>query len=300
MASKEAKSDATAAEPAAAAAPSFAFELKLLKDKIGEKTTNKQVKAKVTEAFMGYGAFDECKVVGEAGADRTVIVFFARLFGKGQPSWDALSKGEKSTITIYDEVVELGQSDAKPSGGGATTGTSFLPKKESPKGEKKGGRGRGRGRGEGEGMDGEGKDGEGKDGGRGRGRGRGKKPEEVKGPSLQRGRANIGGKVGQMSKVRLAKIEKEKKAKEIADRIAKGEKVEDIKKEDEPKEEPAAAPKKGGKEEKGKGEAGKKDAGKKEGGKKEAGKAEAGKKDAGKKEGAKAEGGKKEAAKKGK
>jgi len=297
MASKEAKSDVAAeAAPAAAAAPVFAFEFKLTKAQIGEKTTNKQVKAKVSEAFMGYGAFDECRVTGDVGADRTVVVFFARLFGKGQPAWDALGKGEETTVSLYDATVPLAKSDAKPSGGGATTGTSFRPKKETPKGEKKkGGRGAGRGE-EKKGEDGKaaapgapGVDGK-KEGGRGRGRG---KKEEVKGPSLQRGRASIGGKLGPVSKVRLAKQEREKKAKEAKDRADRGEKpLEDEKKE---KEEDSAPKKPEAKK-----EAGKKDAGKKEGGKKEAGKAEGGKKEGGKKEAGKAEGGKKEAAKKAK
>jgi len=299
MASKEAKSDAPAAAveaPAAAAAPVFAFEFKLLAEKIGEKTTNKQVKAKVNEAFLGYGAFDECRVVGDEGKDRTVIVFFARLFGKGQPAWDSLSKGEAVTVSLYDETIALSKTDAKPSGGGATTGTSFRPKKEAAKGEKKaGGRGRGRGA-AGEGKDGEGKAGEAKDGkddkdgGRGRGRGRGKK-EEVKGPSLQRGRANIGGKLGPVSKVRLAKQAREAKIKEAKDREARGEKpLEEEKKDDEDK--GGLPPRKAGSDDK-------KEAGKKEGGKKEAGKkGEAGKAEAGKKGGdAKKEGGKKEAGK---
>lgn len=272
----------------AAEAPSvYAFELKLQKDKIGEKTTNKQVKAKVSEAFMGYGAFDECRVVGDVGADRTVTVFFARLFGKGLPAWEALGKGEATTVSLYDETIPLSKTDAKPSGGGATTGTSSRPKKEAKAGEKKaGGRGRGRGAAAGEEkkVDAEGKVIESKtedkkDGGRGRGRG---KKEEVKGPSLQRGRANIGGKLGPVSKVRLAKQAREQKAKEAKERADRGEKpLEDEKKEDD--DDKSGLPP-------ARGAAGKKEAGKKEGGKKEAGKkgdapkGEAGKKDAGKKE----------------
>jgi vacuolar-type H+-ATPase subunit H len=283
MASKEAKSDVPAAE-ATVAAPTFAFELKLAKADIGEKTTNKQVKAKVSEAFMGYGAFDECRVTGDVGADRVVVVFFARLFGKGQPAWDALSKGEETTVSLYDKSITLAKSDAKASGGGATTGTSFRPKKETPKGEKKkGGRGAGRGdekKGEeGKGEAGKKGDDDKKDGGRGRGRG---KKEEVKGPSLQRGRANIGGKLGPVSKVRLAKQEREKKIKEAKDRADRGEKpLEDEKKKED--DEPIVA---------GKAPAGKKDAGKKGDAKKEGGKADAGKKDAGKKDGGKKEAGK--------
>jgi hypothetical protein len=285
MASKEAKE--TKAAPAEA--PVYAFELKLLKDKIGEKTTNKQVKAKVSEAFMGYGAFDECRVTGDVGADRTITVFFARLFGKGQPAWEALSKGEAATVSLYDETVPLSKTDAKPSGGGATTGTSFRPKKEAKAGEKKAG-GRGRGRGEEKKVDAEGKVIEAKEGDKkeaGRGRGRGKK-EEVKGPSLQRGRANIGGKLGPVSKVRLAKQEREKKVREAKERADRGEKpLEDEKKDDD--DDKSGLPPARGAKEAGKKEAGKKDAGKKEAGKKgEAAKGEAGKKDAGKKEAAKA------------
>jgi len=311
MASKEAKADATT-EAAAAAAPVFAFEFKLLKDKIGEKTTNKQVKAKVNEAFLGYGAFDECRVAGDAGADRVVTVFFARLFGKGQPAWDTLTRGEEASVTLYDETVPLRKSDAKPSGGGATTGTSFRPKKEAPKGEKKGGRrppaggeakdgkdgkpaAAGAGAGAGDAKDAkDGKDGKDrKDGGRGRGRG---KKEEVKGPSLQRGRANIGGKLGPVSKVRLAKAAKDAKEKEAKERAARGEKpLEEETKEDE-KTDGLPPPRK---TDEGKKESGKKGDAKKEGGKKEAGKAEGGKKEGGKKEAGKAEG-KKEAGKKGK
>jgi len=177
-------------------------------------------------------------------------------------------------VTIYDEAVELRLSGAKPSGGGATTGTSARPKKESAK--KAGGRGRGDKK-PADGDKKEGKDGDAPktEGGRGRGRG-GPKKEEVKGPSLQRGRANIGGKLGPISKVRLAKLAKEARDKENAARAARGE---------EPLPDPKAKkdeddglpPKKDA----GKKEAGKKDAGKKEGGKKEAGKTEA------KKEGAK-------------
>jgi len=274
----------------------YAFEFKLLKDKIGAATTNKQVKSKVAEAFMGYGAHDETRVTGDVGADRTVVIFFARLFGKGQPAWDSLVKGEKATIKVYDEEVELARSDAKPSGGGAATGTAFLPKKEHPKGEKKkGGRGKEGKEGK-DGKEGDEKDGEGRGRGRGRGRG-GPKKEEVKGPSLQRGRANIGGKLGQPSKIQLAKAEKAKKAKEIADRLARGEKIEEIK-EEKKEEDPEAHIVKKGKEDP-KAAKGKAEGGKKEGGKKEGGKAEAGKKDAGKKEAGKAEG-KKEGAKKGK
>jgi len=317
MASKEAKADATEAS-AAAAAPVFAFEFKLLKDKIGEKTTNKQVKAKVNEAFLGYGAFDECRVTGDAGADRVVTVFFARLFGKGQPAWDTLTRGEEASVSLYDETVPLRKSDAKPSGGGATTGTSFRPKKEAPKGDKKGGSRRGApagdakdakdgkpaaaggapgapgaaGAGAGDAKDGkDGKDR--KDGGRGRGRG---KKEEVKGPSLQRGRANIGGKLGPVSKVRLAKAAKEAKLKEAKDREARGEKPLEEEKKDEDDKSGLPPPRKA---DDGKKEAGKKGDAKKEGGKKEAGKADAGKKEGGKKEAGKAEG-KKEAGKKGK
>jgi len=283
MASKEASKAAPAEE-------FFAFEFKLLAEKIGDKTTNPQVKSKVNEAFIGYGAFTECQVIGAPGADRTVVVFFARLFGKGQPAWDNLKKNEKVTIKIYDEEVELQLSGAKPSGGGATTGTSSKPKKEAPKTA-----GRGRGRGErkpkeaagapgaapvaGEAKDGEKKAAEGdkKDGGRGRGRGRGERKEEVKGPSLQRGRANIGGKLGPVSKVRLAKQAKEARDKENAARLARGEEpLPDEKKKRDDDDESGLPPKKDGKKEAGKG-------GKKEGGKKEAGKAEAGKKPAAKK-----------------
>jgi len=318
MASKE----ATKSEPAATtedskgeetkkeAAPSFAFEFKISKANVGEKTTQQQVKSKVREAFQGWGTLDETRLIGGVGADRTVTVIFSpRLFAKGQPAWDALSRGEKPTLEIYGETVELAASDAKPSGGGAATGTAMKPKKEVPKkdaakGEGKRGGGRGRGRGEGKDGDGkegkDGKDGEGKDGeGRGRGRGRGKK-EEAK-VSLQRGRANIGGKLGQPSKLQLAKAERAKKAAERKARIDRGEDVppeEEEKKEEEKKEEAPKEEEKKGKKG-GKAEGGKKD-GKAEGGKKDGkkdGKAE-GKKDGGKKEG-KAEG-KKEAGKKGK
>jgi len=263
MASKEASTTPKEAKPQA---EFFAFEFKLPVAKIGATTTDKQVKAKVGEAFMGYGAHDETRVSGGVGNDRNVIVFFARLFGKGQPAWDAVKAGTQPTITVYDEAIVLNATDSKPSGGGAATGTAHLPKKEGKKEAKKAGRGRGE-----EGKDGkEGKEGdkEGKDGGRGRGRG---KKEEVKGPSLQRGRANIGGALGPVSKVRLAKIEKAKKEKELADRIARGEKIEDPKKEeDDDPSKHLVKPK-----EKGKAEAGKKDAGKKEAGKKEAAKAPA-------------------------
>jgi len=288
MASKEAKSgEASAPAATKAKKETFAFEFKLAKADIGEKTTNPQIKSKVNESFMGYGAFDECRVTGGIGEDRTVHVFFARLFGKGQPAWEALVKGEKPTIKIYDKDIELTATDAEPSGGGATSGTAHRPKKESGDGKKKapkkeGGRGRG---GEGEVKDGEKKEGGDakKEGGRGRGRG---KKEEAK-TSLQRGRANIGGKLGPVSKVRQAKLEKAKRDKENEERKERGEApLEDPKKAEEPEEK---------KEEKGK-----KDAGKKEGGKKEGGKAEAGKKDAGKKEAGKADAGKKEGAKKGK
>jgi len=268
-----ASQEATKAEAKAApAAPEYyAFEFTLPKDKIGEKTTNPQVKSKVGEAFLGYGAFTECQVIGGVGADRTVVVFFARLFGKGQPTWDALKKNEKVTIQIYDENVELRLSGAKPSGGGATTGTSSRPKKEAPK--KAGGRGRGDRKPADSDKKEAAKDGDKKEGGRGRGR---PKKEEVKGPSLQRGRANIGGKLGPVSKVRLAKQAKEAREKENAARIARGEApIEDKKKEEE---DPSGLPPK---------KDAKKEAGKKEAGKKEAGKAEAGKKDAGKKEAAK-------------
>jgi len=287
MASQEAK-ETKAAAPTAGAGP-YAFELKLQKEKIGEKTTNKQVKAKVSEAFMGYGAFDECRVTGDVGADRVVTVFFARLFGKGQPAWEALSKGETTTVSLYDETVPLSKTDAKPSGGGATTGTSFRPKKEAKAGEKKaGGRGRGRGApGEEKKVDAEGKvieskEGDKKDGGRGRGRG---KKEEVKGPSLQRGRANIGGKLGPVSKVRLAKQEREKKAKEAKERADRGEKPLEDEKKDDDDDKSGLPPARGAK-----------DAGKKEGGKKEAGKKGEAAKGEAKKEGGKKEGGKKEGA----
>jgi len=281
MASKEATPAAAAAAAPAekkaerAAAPTFAFEFKLPKDKIGEKTTNKQVKSKVGETFIGWGAFDECRVQGDVGQDRTVYVFFARLFGKGQPAWDALQKGETPTINIYDETVNLSLSGERPSGGGATTGTATGPKKEGKKAEGKKPRGD---RKEG----GEAKDGkdskESKDGKRPP---RGPKKEEVKGPSLQRGRANIGGKLGPVSKIRLARLEKEKKEKEKAERIKAGTWVEEEKVVEE---DPSVHIVKKGDAKK---EAGKKEAGKKEAGKKEAGKAEAGKKDAGKKEAAK-------------
>jgi len=302
MASKEAKSPESApakpADGAGVASPkeskkkakddveTFAFEFKLLKDKIGDKTTNKQVKAKVAEAFMGYGAFDESRVTGDVGADRTVVVFFARLFGKGQPTWDSLVKGEKPKIKIYDEDVELSQTDEKPSGGGAATGTAHKPKKEAEgkkKGgpKKEGGRGGGRGDEKGDGKgDSKDKDGDRKDGGRGRGRGKKEEPKV----SMQRGRANIGGKLGPVSKVRLAKIEKAKRDKENAERIAHGEAPIEEKKEEAPPEE-KKEPKKEEKGKKGgdaKKEGGKAEAGKKGGdAKKEAGKAEA------KKEGAK-------------
>jgi len=294
MASKEAaKTDETKVD-----APSiFAFEFKLSKDKIGEKTTNPQVKSKTQEAFQGYGAFDSCRVGGEVGNDREVIIFFARLFAKGQPAWDSLKKNEKVTIKIYDDDVDIRLSDSKPSGGGATTGTANRPKKEAPKGakggpKKEGGRGRGR---DGEkpapgaagapgaapAAAGDAKDGEGKDGGRGRGRGRGRggpKQEEKK-ESFQRGRANVGGKLGPVSKVRLARQAKEARDKENAARAARGEApIEDKKKEDEV--DPNAPPPKKGGEKGGKADA-KKEAGKKDAkadAKKEAGKAPAKKK----------------------
>jgi len=268
MASKEAKSDET---PAAAAAPTYAFEFKLSKDKIGVKTTNKQVKAKVNEAFQGYGAWTETKVAGDEGEDRTVTIFFARLFAKGQPVWDQLGKGEAATVSLYDETIPLGKSDAKPSGGGATTGTSARPKKETPKGEgKRGPRKPREGEAKGEAPKGEAAKGEAKEGDRkegGRGRGRGKKEEKKE--SLQRGRANIGGKLGPVSKIRLAKLERAKKE---AEAKARGITLEELKKEEKPdedkkEEKPAAkkeAPKAAGKKEAGKAEAGKKDAGKKE------------------------------------
>lgn len=203
----------------------FAFEFTLQKDKIGDKTTNPQVKSKVGEAFTGFGAHDETRVAGAVGEDRTVTVFFARLFAKGQAPFDALKKGEKVTQKIYDEDVELRLTDAKPSGGGATTGTSSKPKKE---GAKKGGKKPEGGKRE------AGKDGApagaagaaGKDGAKEEGKraARPKRDEEKKiDSSLQRGRANIGGKLGPVSKVRLAKIAKEAREKENAARIARGE-----------------------------------------------------------------------------
>lgn len=223
MASKEATK--------AADAEFYAFEFPLTVAQIGEKTTNPQVKSKVAEAFMGYGAFTETQVLGAVGADRTVIVFFARLFGKGQPAYDALKKNETVTVKIYDIDAEIKLSGAKPSGGGATTGTSSRPKKETAKA---GGRGKPRA----PKVDGEKKEGDAKDGAAaaatpagaadkkeagGRGRGRGEKKEEKINPSLQRGRANIGGKLGPVSKVRLAKQAKEARDKENAARIARGE-----------------------------------------------------------------------------
>lgn len=280
MASKEApKTDETKGD-----APSiYAFAFKLSKDKIGEKTTNPQVKSKVQEAFLGYGAFDSCRVAGDVGSDREVTIFFARLFAKGQPAYDSLKAGQKVTVKVYDEDVDIALSDDKPSGGGATTGTAGRPKKEAPKGAKagpkrEGGRGRGdRGdRAGGDkpaGAEGDKKDGEGKDGGRGRGRGRGGPKKEEKKESFQRGRANVGGKLGPVSKVRLARQAKEARDKENAARIARGEApLEDKKKDDEP--DPNAPPPK--KDAKG----GKADA--KKDGKKDAGKGDA-KKEAAKK-----------------
>lgn len=267
MASKEA-TPAAAAAPAdkkTSAAPTHALEFKLLKDKIGAATTNQQVKSKVKDAFTGYGALDQCRVQGDVGQDRTVVVFFDRLFGKGQPAWDALQKGETVNISLYDEQIPLSLSAEKPSGGGATSGTASLPKKEKkdakkPRGDRKDGEGKADGK--------EGKD-DSKDGKRPP---RGPKKEEVKGPSLQRGRANIGGKLGQLSKIRLAKIEKEKKDKEVAEKKAAGTYVEEVKVVEE---DPSIhLVKKGGKDV-GKKEAGKKEAGKKEDGKKEAAKAPA-------------------------
>lgn len=242
----------------------YAFEFKLAKDKVGEKTTNPQIKSKASDAFLGYGAFTEAQVIGGVGQDRTVIMFFARLFAKGLPAYESLKNGTAATINVYDEEVELTLSAAKPSGGGATTGTSGRPKKEAPKAA-----GRGRGRGRGDKKDGDKKEGEAKDGEKpkegGRGRGRGEKKDEKK-ETLARGRANIGGKLGPVSKVRLAKIAKEAREKENAERIARGEApIEDKKKtddDDEPK-----LPPKGGKKEAAKG--GKKEAGK-AGGKAEA------------------------------
>jgi len=268
MASKEATK--------AADAEFYAFELALTVAQIGDKTTNPQVKSKVGEAFIGFGAFTETQVLGSVGADRTVIVFFARLFGKGQPAWDSLKKNETVTVKVYDVDVPIKLSGAKPSGGGATTGTSGRPKKEVAKA---GGRGKPKADKpkEGEVKDGEkkgeaAKDGDKKEGGRGRGRG--KKEDEKKGPSLQRGRANIGGKLGPVSKVRLAKQAKEARDKENAARIARGEEPlpdPKTKKEDDdglpPKKEAGkAAPKAAGKKEAGKAPA--KAAGKAEGAKK--------------------------------
>jgi len=253
MASKEATKTDT--ETKGDAPEIFAFEFKLAKDKIGEKTTNPQVKSKVQEAFQGYGAFDSCRVSGDVGADREVTIFFARLFAKGQPAFDALKANQAVAIKIYDEDVSLKLSDSKPSGGGATTGTAHRPKKAAPAGgrggpKKEGGRGRGEGRGD-AGKDGdkkeEGKDG--KDGGRGRGRGRGKKEDEKK-ESYARGRANVGGKLGPVSKVRLARQAKEAREKENAARIARGEApIEDKKKGDDDVDPNAPPPKKGGKAE---------------------------------------------------
>jgi hypothetical protein len=164
---------------------------------------------------MGYGAFTETQVIGQAGADRTVIVFFARLFGKGQPAYEKLKANESVTVKIYDEEVEIKLSGAKPSGGGATTGTSSRPKKEVAKA---GGRGK-------KPSGDKPKDGEvAKDGAKKEDRPkRPPKKEEVKGPSLQRGRANIGGKLGPVSKVRLAKIAKEKWEAENKARVERGE-----------------------------------------------------------------------------
>jgi len=253
--------EAAKAETKATEVPDFyAFEFKLAKDKIGEKTTNPQIKSKAGEAFLGYGAFTESQVLGGVGQDRTVIIFFARLFEKGLPTYESLKAGEKATIKIYDEDVELTISAAKPSGGGATTGTSGRPKKEAPKAA---GRGRGRGRGD-KPKDGEKKEGEAKDGEKpkdgGRGRGRGEKKDEKK-ESMARGRANIGGKLGPVSKVRLAKIAKEAREKENAERIARGEApIEDKKKSADDDDEPKL-PAKGGKKEAAKAGA-KKEAGK--------------------------------------
>jgi len=267
MASKEATPAAAAApeKKVDRATPTYALEFKLLKDKIGAATTNQQVKSKVKDAFTGYGALDQCRVQGDVGQDRTVVVFFDRLFGKGQPAWETLQKGETVNVDIYDEQIPLSLSAEKPSGGGATSGTATGPKKEKkddkkkPRGDRKDGDAK------------EGKD-DSKDGKRPP---RGPKKEEVKGPSLQRGRANIGGKLGPVSKIRLAKLEKEKKEKDIAERKAAGTYVEEVKVVEE---DPSIhLVKKGGK-----------DVGKKEAGKKEEGKKDAGKKEAGKKEAAKA------------
>jgi hypothetical protein len=261
MASKEAtKVEAKAEE-------FYAFEFSLLKDKIGEKTTNPQVKSKVAEAFMGYGAFTETQVVGQAGADRTVIVFFARLFGKGQPAYESLKAGNSVTVKIYDEDVEIKLSGAKPSGGGATTGTSGRPKKEVAKA---GGRGK-------KPAGDKPKDGEAKAEGKKEDRPKRPKKDEVKGPSLQRGRANIGGALGPVSKVRLARAARAKWEAENKVRIEQGlEPLPDPTKKVKHDDDDGLPPKKEA------GKAGKKEAAK---GGKEAGKAPA--KAAGKAEGAK-------------
>lgn len=231
----------------------YAFEFGLAKDKIGEKTTNPQVKSKVAEAFMGYGAFIETQVIGQAGEDRTVVIFFARLFGKGQPTYDKLKANESVTVKIYDEDVEIKLSGAKPSGGGATTGTSSRPKKEVAKA---GGRGKKpTGEKKAEGKDGE-KKVEGKEGDKEQRAPRKPKEEKKVDQSLQRGRANIGGKLGPISKVRLARQAKEAREKENAARIARGEEPLPDPKAKSRDEEDGLPPKKDGKA------AGKKEAGK--------------------------------------
>jgi hypothetical protein len=208
----EAKGDAKAAEPkkeekAAPAAPAapepFAIAFTLSAASVGE-AKNTLIKSKVKDAFFGYGALDEVRVTGDSDADRICVIFITRVLSKGEAIQEKLKKGDKVTINIFSEEVELFLSDARGSGGGATSGTSYRPKNEEKK--KSAGRGRGRGK--------EGEAGA-APGGKPEGRERKKSPPRI-GPI---GRASGGPSPGKFilpEKALKAKLKKEEEAKKEA------------------------------------------------------------------------------------
>jgi len=150
---------------------------------------------------------DEVRVTGDADADRVVVVFITRVLSKGEAIREKLKKEEKVTVSIFSEDVELFLSDARGSGGGATSGTSNRPKNE----EKKKSVGRGRGRG----KEGEAGAAGAPAGGKPEGRERKKSPPRI-GPI---GRASGGPSPGKFilpEKALKAKLKKEEEAKKEA------------------------------------------------------------------------------------
>lgn len=123
----------TAEQKETEAAP-VAFQFNIPNDAVNEQTNN-QIKARVQQAFFGWGTIDEIRVLSSE-ENKEVTVFIARALGKSATAKEAIEKGTGYKVSVYDQELDLSVYEGVGSGGGKVS-----QKPQKPKEERTGGRG---------------------------------------------------------------------------------------------------------------------------------------------------------------